>query len=90
MANDPYSRPIGATSPNAKLVGEHYGTRATDTARAVAGGNPNAAPAFGIWSTAPYLAPDTTPSPKPTSPNSDATSPTDDDNGVTYEDIFDE
>lgn len=36
--NDPYSRPINATRPDARLVGEHYGRLATDKARSHAAG----------------------------------------------------
>lgn len=41
--NDPYSRPINATRPDAQLVGEFYGRPATDKARNHAAGRVAAA-----------------------------------------------
>lgn len=104
MSNDPYSRPINATRPEHKIAGEHYGTLATDKKRSIAAGNPNAASAFGVYSTAPYdvvAAVDralpvfehvalATDSPEPTTPNTDVTSPSDDEDEpvITEEDLF--
>jgi len=43
--NDPYSRPINATRPDAVLQGEHYGTLDTSKARNHAAGANDATPA---------------------------------------------
>ena len=43
--NNPYARPIDATKESAKLVGEYYGTRATDKKLNHAAGDRNVSPA---------------------------------------------
>lgn len=45
LPNNPYARPINATRPDAKLVGEYYGSQSTDKRRSHETGNREVAPA---------------------------------------------
>jgi hypothetical protein len=102
--NNPYARPINATRPDAKLVGEYYGSQSTDKRRSHETGNREVSPANRFQSSVTAVpawpdeapaptkrkrAPRATPSPEPTSPSTDATSPTDANAGViTEDDLF--
>jgi hypothetical protein len=77
--NDPYSRPINATRPDAVLVGEFYGRPATDKARSHAAGRRDAVGVRALPSVVPAVIGAPKPKPtrkrKPTTPSPDATSP---------------
>ena len=101
--NNPYARPINATRPDAKLVGEYYGQSDKSKRRSHETGNREVAPANRFQSSVTAVpawpdeqpqpkpkakrAPKTTHSPEPTTPNSDATSPSDD-KSITEDDLF--
>jgi hypothetical protein len=102
LPNNPYARPINATRPDAKLVGEYYGQSDTSKRRSHETGNREVAPANRFQSSVTAVPawpdeapakpkrgrpPKTTPSPEPTTLNSDATSPSDD-KSITEDDLF--